>query len=75
MPTTIRSLTVSFAWLILAAAAALASSGCARWDWRGKGYRDESTGWTQQLRPPADAKQFTGLDARAQEIERNLGVR
>jgi len=46
-----------------------------RWNWRGKGFGDNSTGWTGKMRPPADEKQFSGLDARAKEIERNLGVR
>ena len=36
---------------------------------------DESSAWTRKLRPPADEKRFSGLDARSQEIERNLGVR
>lgn len=49
--------------------------GCSRWNWRGKGFDDNSAGWTDKMRPPADEKQFSGLDARAKEIERNLGVR
>ena len=49
--------------------------GCAGWNWRGQGFGDNSAGWAAKLRPPADAGRFSGLDARAQEIERNLGVR
>lgn len=49
-------------------------SGCTRWNWRGHGY-DEPTAWTSKIRLPADEKQFTGLDNRARDIERNLGVR
>jgi len=49
-------------------------SGCNRWNWRGHGY-DEETAWTSKIRLPADEKQFTGLDNRARDIERNLGVR
>jgi len=53
------------------------TGGCQRWNWRGKGFDDESKGWTEKmrLRPSADSAQFSGLDARAVEIERNLGVR
>ena len=58
----------------------LLSSGCANapwanWNWRGKGFGNNEGGWAQSLRPPADERQFSGVDARAQEIERNLGVR
>jgi hypothetical protein len=56
-------------------ALAIALGGCSRWNWRGPGFDDQTSGWTSKLRPAADEKQLTGLDARAQEIERNLGVR
>jgi hypothetical protein len=63
-------------WLLAVATIVIAiCPGCARWNWRGKGFDDNTTGWTDKLRPPADEKQFSGLDARAKEIERNLGVR
>ena len=62
-------------WPVVLALIIMATSGCTRWDWRGKGYGDDSGRWAQEMRPPADEKQFSGLDARAQEIERNLGVR
>lgn len=64
-------------WLLVLVAVGVsaAGSGCSRWNWRGKGFDDNSTGWTDKMRPPADEKQFSGLDARAKEIERNLGVR
>ena len=64
-------------WLLVLVAVAVSASspGCSRWNWRGKGFDDNSSGWTDKMRPPADEKQFSGLDARAKEIERNLGVR
>ncbi len=56
--------------------ALLWTGGCARWNWRGHGYdEDNDAKIAQRLRPPADPKQFSGLDARAQDIERDLGVR
>ena len=57
------------------ALAALLITGCAKWNWRGQGFGNSEGRWAQQMRPPADEKQFSGLDARAQEIEKNLGVR
>jgi hypothetical protein len=63
-------------WPLAAALILLSCVGCARWNWRGKGFDDDdSSGWARKMRPPADEKQFSGLDARSQEIERNLGVR
>ena len=61
--------------LVAALTGALALSGCARWNWRGSGFGNNEGAWARKLRPPADEKQLSGLDARAQEIERNLGVR
>jgi hypothetical protein len=54
--------------------------GCRSWNsqlanLRGKGYDDDTNGMTKNLRPPADERQMTGFDARARDIERNLGVR
>jgi len=63
------------AYLAVFAFALFAAVGCARWNWRGEGFGNNEGRWAQQLRPPADEKQFSGVDARAQEIERNLGVR
>ncbi len=62
-------------WPALAAAVLIAAVGCSRWDMRGKGFGDNSAGWAQKMRPPADERQFSGLDSRAREIERDLGVR
>jgi len=63
-------------WLLAVAILLLSAVGCARWNWRGKGFDDnDSSAWARKMRPPADEKQFSGLDARSQEIERNLGVR
>jgi len=55
--------------------AVVVCQGCSGWNWRGKGFGDNTVGWADKMRPPADARQFSGLDARSQEIERNLGVR
>jgi hypothetical protein len=63
------------AWLALLVILAPASVGCATWDWRGKDFGDREGHWARSLRPPADEKSLSGVDARAQEIERNLGVR
>lgn len=49
--------------------------GCARSNWRGAGFGDNEGRFAQKMRPPADSSKFSGLDARAQEIERDLGVR
>lgn len=51
------------------------NSGLADWSWRGKGYDKQTNDLTKNLRAPADEWQMTGLDARARDIERNLGVR
>lgn len=51
------------------------NSGLAGWNWRGKGYDEDTNELTKNLRPPADERQMTGLDARARDIERSLGVR
>jgi hypothetical protein len=51
------------------------NSPFADWNWRGKGYDDDTNSLTKNLRPPADERQMTGFDARARDIERNLGVR
>jgi hypothetical protein len=50
-------------------------AGCQRWNWRGEGFGDSSGRFAEKLRPPADEKQFSGLDTRAREVERDLGVR
>lgn len=62
-------------WRFVAALALTAPLGCTPWNWRGEGFGDNSGRWAQKMRPPADEKQFSGLDARAQEVERDLGVR
>ena len=60
---------------IVVAMGLLMVGGCGRWNWRGQGFGNNEGTWAQRMRPPADEKQFSGVDARAQEIERNLGVR
>ncbi len=59
----------------------LSVSGCqsamkpTKWNWRGHGYGEDENSLTGNLRPPADERSMSGLDARARDIERNLGVR
>jgi hypothetical protein len=62
--------------VFVCASLAVLSIGCRPFDLRGKGYGDQGgQTWTQNLRPPADERRFTGLDGRARDIERSLGVR
>jgi hypothetical protein len=73
---TMRCTNSKTVWLaVLVAGGLVVAPGCCRWDWRGKGFGDDEGAWAQKMRPPADEKHFSGVDARAQEIERNLGVR
>lgn len=69
--------------LVLTAALSLGAAGCTQWTtrWnslrdtvRGKGYTDETAGWTKNVRTPSDSTPMAGVDERAREIERNLGV-
>lgn len=62
-------------WLLLVAVAAATFAGCQPFNWRGKGYDDQTQSLTKDLRPPADESRFAGLDAKARDIERSLGVR
>ena len=64
-----------FTRLLLALIAAACASGCNKFDLRGDGYNDGTADWTGRLRTPTTKGQMSGLDGRAQEIERNLGVR
>jgi hypothetical protein len=50
-------------------------AGCQPFNWRGQGYGERTKPWTENLRPPADEGQLSGIDAKARDIERNLGVR
>ncbi len=52
-----------------------AAEGCAWPNLRGKGFDDETTGWTKRLRQPSGEGNLAGVDERSREIERNLGVR
>jgi hypothetical protein len=74
MLTAPRRSSCALLWPIVAALALSAPAGCARWNWRGEGFGDNSGRWAQKMRPPADEKQFSGLDSRAREVERDLGV-
>ena len=58
----------------------LALVGCRAWssrldNLRGMGYDEQTNELTKNLRGPSDERQMTGFDARARDIERNLGVR
>jgi hypothetical protein len=55
--------------------AAMISGCCRPFDLRGKGLGENADGGMAGLRPPADERRFTGLDGKARDIERNLGVR
>ncbi len=60
---------------VIVAITLLGTLGCGKLNLRGKGFDDNSGTWAQKLRPPADESQFSGMDERSREIERNLGVR
>ena len=53
----------------------LATAGCQKWNLSGPGYGADAPRWGEKLRSPTEAGQASGLDSRAKEIERNLGVR
>ena len=53
--------------------ALLLSQGCA--SWRHGNPVNVRTPWDSELRQPTSAGQMLGVDSRAKEIERNLGVR
>jgi hypothetical protein len=55
--------------------ALLALSGCRPLNLSGNGFGDYTSNWAENLRPPTRAGESVGLDTRAKEIERNLGVR
>jgi hypothetical protein len=68
---------------LVVAALSLCAPGCTQWTqrWnslrdtvRGKGYTDDSAQWTKNVRTPSDSTPMAGVDERAREIERNLGV-
>ena len=61
--------------LLLAAVATATIAGCRSFNWRGQGYDERAQAWTKDLRPPADEARLSGLDAKARDIERSLGVR
>jgi hypothetical protein len=63
-------------WAFCLFFAALLSGGCAAWDrpTANDPPPEESEGMSA-LRPPGKKGQLLGIDERAREIERNLGVR
>ena len=75
MDRTSRLLRRSLAGIGLAVLAALSVPGCASWNPQGEGYGDETANWAQRMRTPTNKGELYGYDTRAQEIERNLGVR
>jgi hypothetical protein len=67
-------------WLALGICAAGCTQWTTRWNSlrdrvRGQGYTDDSAGWTQNVRSSSDSTPMAGVDERARQIERNLGVR
>ena len=50
------------------------SNGCATWNPRGPGFGTDDATWGQRLRPASRPGNAVGLDSRAREIERSLGV-
>jgi len=75
MERTSRSLRRTLPGIGLAMLAALSLPGCASWNPQGEGYGDETATWAEKMRTPTDKGQLTGYSTRAQEIERNLGIR
>jgi hypothetical protein len=78
-----RSLRWRQGWFLIVALC-MCAAGCTTWTtrWnalrdrvRGHGYTDESANWTQNIRSPSDSTPMAGVDERARQIERNLGVR
>jgi hypothetical protein len=66
-----------WACLVVLTAEPLLLTGCRQWNWRGPGFGDrQKTGWADKLRSdtPSTSTMGSGLDERAREIERNLGV-
>ena len=61
-------------WLLLALLLGSVAPGCARWNWRGDGFRDPDANDAAKLRPSTGG-QKAGLDSRAREIEGDLGIR
>ena len=77
-----RSLRWRHGWLLVVALC-ICAAGCTQWTtrWnalrdrvRGHGYTDETANWTQNVRTPTDSTPMAGVDERARQIERNLGV-
>lgn len=62
-------------WLLLAVVTVTWLAGCQPFDLRGNGYDEATQELTKNLRPEADEARLSGIDARARDIERNLGVR
>ncbi len=61
-------------WLPLVLVLGAIASGCARWNWRGDGFRDQDVNDAAKLRPSTGG-QKAGFDNRAREIESDLGIR
>jgi hypothetical protein len=53
----------------------VASAGCAPLNLRGNGFGDETATWGENIRPTTQPGNLMGMDSRAREIERNVGMR
>ena len=59
---------------LAAAMFCLGCSGCAGWNWLGDGFQDDSlSSVVRKSRPPAKESEFSGLSAKARQIEADCG--
>ena len=52
----------------------LTLSGCTAWDLRGPGFQGQTANIGRGLRSQGNGEQLLGLDERARQIERNMGI-
>jgi len=52
----------------------LTLSGCTAWDLRGPGFQGQTANIGRGLRSQGNGEQLWGLDERARQIERNMGI-
>tara|TARA_B100000809_G_scaffold214487_1_gene219277 strand:+ start:631 stop:864 length:234 start_codon:yes stop_codon:yes gene_type:complete len=52
----------------------LTLGGCATWDLRGPGFQGQTANIGRGLRSQGNGEQLWGLDERARQIERNMGI-
>lgn len=65
-----RTVLTTAAMLLLAA-----SAGCSPLNLRGNGFGDQTANWGENIRPTTQPGNLMGMDTRAREIERNVGMR